>query len=224
MPGNRRARIEEAGKGASDADLATHVDRVCAVCVRLVGVTGAGLVLNADDDGPQTICVTDPVTEQMEELQFALGEGPGVDAHRLRRPVLEPDLATVDGERWPVFTPAALAKAIAAVFAFPLQIGAIRLGTLELYRDRAGPMADEQLADALLLADVAVDGILDLQALTRAAPCIRGSRTGATGPQCTRPPVSFRSSWPSRCPTPWPDFGRTPTPDSARSTTWPPTS
>lgn len=150
--------------GSDEADLATHGDNVCAACVRLVGVSGAALVLHANQDGADTICVTDPLTEQMEELQFALGEGPGVDAHQLRRPVLEPDLGAVQGERWPAFRRAALEKGIAAVFAFPLQIGVIRLGTFDLYRDRAGALDHEQLADALVLADVAIDGILDLQA------------------------------------------------------------
>lgn len=150
--------------GSTVADLATHADRVCAACVRLVGVSGAGLVLTADPDGAETICVTGPVTERMEELQFALGEGPGLDAHHLRRPVLEPDLGADDGERWPAFRRAALANGIAAVFAFPLHLGVIRLGTLDLYRDRAGALDHEQLADALVLADVAIDGILDLQA------------------------------------------------------------
>lgn len=148
---------------ATLTEMATHADRVCDACVRLVGVSGAALVLNADQ-GAETICVTDPATEQMEELQFALGEGPGVDAHHLRRPVLEADLGAVDGERWPAFRRAALENGIAAVFAFPLQLGVIRLGTLDLYRDRAGALDHEQLADALVLADVAIDGILDLQA------------------------------------------------------------
>jgi hypothetical protein len=164
MPTSRRARIQEAVGGSSEVDLATHTDRVCAACVRLVGVTGAGLMLRGNADGVETICVTDPMTEQIEELQFALGEGPGVDAHHLRRPVLEPDLGTVNGERWPAFRRAALATGIAAVFAFPLHIGVIRLGTLDLYRHAAGALDHEQLADALVLADVAIDGILDLQA------------------------------------------------------------
>jgi ANTAR domain len=164
MPETRRARIADAVSGSTVADLGTHTDRVCVACVRLVGVSGAGLVLTSDPDGAETICVTDPVTEKMEELQFALGEGPGVDAHHLRRPVREPDLGAVDGERWPAFRREALTNGIGAVFAFPLHLGVIRLGTLDLYRDRAGALDHEQLANALVLADVAIDGILDLQA------------------------------------------------------------
>jgi AmiR/NasT family two-component response regulator len=40
-----------------------------------------------------------------------------------------------------------------AVFAFPLQIGAIRVGVLSLWRGRPGGMDNDELATALVLAD-----------------------------------------------------------------------
>jgi hypothetical protein len=45
-----------------------------------------------------------------------------------------------------------------------LQVGAVRLGALNLYRDRPGPLSDEQHADALVMADVAAEALLVLQA------------------------------------------------------------
>ena len=51
-----------------------------------------------------------------------------------------------------------------AVFAFPLQIGAIRIGVLVLYRDRPGVLSEDELAYGLVLADVATQLILGLQA------------------------------------------------------------
>jgi hypothetical protein len=51
-----------------------------------------------------------------------------------------------------------------AVFAFPLRIGAIRIGVLDLYRDRPGLLTDDQHADSLVLANVAAEMILLLQA------------------------------------------------------------
>jgi hypothetical protein len=41
-------------------------------------------------------------------------------------------------ERWPTFLEGAGAAGVRAVFAFPLRIGAITLGALDLYRDRPG--------------------------------------------------------------------------------------
>ena len=43
--------------------------------------------------------------------------------------------------RWPVFAPAARQAGAAAVFAFPLQVGAIRAGVMGLYRERPGPLS-----------------------------------------------------------------------------------
>jgi AmiR/NasT family two-component response regulator len=51
----------------------------------------------------------------------------------------------------------------AAVFAFPLVVGAIRAGVLGLYRDRPGPLSDFQLGDALVFADTATMLLLDAQ-------------------------------------------------------------
>ena len=45
-----------------------------------------------------------------------------------------------------------------AVFSFPLQIGAIRLGSLDCYRDAPGPFAAPAISDALVLADMATPG------------------------------------------------------------------
>jgi hypothetical protein len=64
-------------------------------------------------------------------------------------------------ERWPVFTPAARGSGARAVFALPLQIGAIRLGVLDLYRATPGPLRQSELADALAYADAVGTLLLD---------------------------------------------------------------
>jgi AmiR/NasT family two-component response regulator len=47
------------------------------------------------------------------------------------------------------------------MFAFPLQIGGIRLGTLDFYRRRPGGMSVEAIADAAVLADLATLALLE---------------------------------------------------------------
>ena len=45
-------------------------------------------------DVPQgSLCTTNEMSDLIEQLQYALGEGPCVDAYRQDWPVLEPDLA-----------------------------------------------------------------------------------------------------------------------------------
>jgi hypothetical protein len=78
--------------------------------------------------------------------------------------VLEPDLANPAVVRWPAFAQAGVKAGVLAVFAFPVHQGAIGIGVLALYRDRPGALSDEELARGLVLADVATQVILSLQA------------------------------------------------------------
>jgi hypothetical protein len=57
-----------------------------------------------------------------------------------------------------------VAQGVRAVFAFPLRVGAIRIGVLALYRDGEGGLSADEFADGLVLAEVAVQLILGLQA------------------------------------------------------------
>ena len=50
------------------------------------------------------------------------------------------------------------------MFGFPLRVGTVRLGPLNLYRDRPGPLSGDQHADALVVADVAARWVLEAQA------------------------------------------------------------
>jgi hypothetical protein len=121
-------------------------------------------------DGPAgTVAVTDGSAGELEELQFSLGEGPCVDASRIGRPVLQPDVARTGPPRWPAFAEEALAAGLRAVFAFPLRVGAIRVGVLDLYRDTVGVLTAEQMAQALAFADAATMIVLNLASASAGA-------------------------------------------------------
>ncbi|GAB3830515.1 GAF domain-containing protein [Kribbella italica] len=136
--------------------------RLCASATKSVPVSGAGVALMTPTGHGGTLAATAGPAEVMENLQQTLGEGPCLNASRDRRPVLEHDLARA-AARWPAFAPAASESGIAAVFAFPLQVGAIRLGVLDLYRDVPGPLDSLQLGEALDYAAAATTILLDLQ-------------------------------------------------------------
>lgn len=137
---------------------------MCEVCAEATGMTGAGIMLMSGDVPRGSVCTTDDVSEVIEQLQYDLGEGPCVDAYQDDRPVAEPDLARPRSPRWPAFTGPAVDAGARAVFGFPLQVGAVRLGALNLYRARPGPLTDDQHADALVMADIAAQAVLVLQA------------------------------------------------------------
>jgi hypothetical protein len=137
---------------------------VCAAVVPGVEVTGAWLSAARDAEAGHLMQLTDAVSGTLAELQLTLGEGPLLDASVSGGPVLASDLADAEsGARWPAFAPAAGWAGAAAVFAFPLVVGAIRAGVLGLYRDRPGPLTDFQLGDALTFADTATVLLLDAQ-------------------------------------------------------------
>src|SRR6202034_4375082 len=138
--------------------------RLCEVGADVIAVSGAGVMLMSGDLPHGSVCTTDAVSSLIEELQYTLGEGPCVDAFRQERPILEPDLIHPTTPRWFGFAPPAIEAGAQAVFGFPLQVGAIRLGALNLYRDRPGRLTDEQHADGLVLGDIAASAILVLQA------------------------------------------------------------
>lgn len=150
-------RLFDQGEGFTTA-------RLCQVCAEISGATGAGVMLMAGDIPRGSVCSTDAVSALIEQLQFDLGEGPCVDAYHQDRPVLEPDLADPHAPRWLAFTGPAVAAGARAVFGFPLQVGAVRLGALNLYNDRPGDLTDDQYIDALIMADVAAQAVLLLQA------------------------------------------------------------
>jgi ANTAR domain len=137
---------------------------VCAAVVPGVAVTGAWLSAARDAEAGHLMEVTDELSRQLADLQLTLGEGPLLDASAFGGPALASDLADVEsGLRWPAFAPAAYLAGAAAVFVFPLVVGAIRAGALGLYRDRPGPLSDFQLGDALTFADTATMLLLDAQ-------------------------------------------------------------
>ncbi len=161
MAGDRLRRVLAAlsagGDGWSSA-------RLCGACPGIVGVNGAGVMLMSGDIPRGSLCATDEVSQLIEELQYSLGEGPCVDAHHQDKVVAEPDLADPVTRRWPAFTPPALQAGVRAVFGFPLRVGTVRLGALNLYRDLPGPLTGDQHADALVVADLAARWVLEAQA------------------------------------------------------------
>lgn len=127
-------------------------------------MTGAGVMLMSGDVPRGSLCASNEVSQLIEELQYTLGEGPCVDAYQQDRVVAEPDLADPVTRRWIAFAPPALEAGVRAVFGFPLRVGTVRLGAIDLYRDRSGPLSDDQHADALVMADVTARWVLEAQA------------------------------------------------------------
>ncbi|MDQ1426382.1 MAG: hypothetical protein QOD72_3880 [Acidimicrobiaceae bacterium] len=176
MAGDRLLRILA---HLQHGDSAPHAPaRLCEVAAEVVGVTGSGVMLMSGDVPRGSVCSSNDVSTLIEDLQYTLGEGPCVDAYHQDRPVLEPNLADPATPRWLGFTPPAVAAGARAIFGFPLQVGAVRLGALNLYRDARGPLTDDQHADALVMAGVVARAVLDMQAHAAAGALDAGLESG----------------------------------------------
>lgn len=125
---------------------------VVAAFVRLLPVDGGAVLLMIDRTRWRTATATDAAVTALEDLQLTAGEGPSIEAYVTGGPVLLPDLAAA-ATRWPAFVSEA-PDAVSAFFSFPLQVGAVRFGVLDLYRRTSGRLDGPALTDALRLADL----------------------------------------------------------------------
>jgi len=147
---------------AHAADAEVGLEHIGATMVTVAGVTGVAIAVRLPATPREAVYASDRVATELEELILTLGEGPSVDA--LDGPVLVSDLAHAEcATRWPAFTDAAMSAGVRALFSLPLRVGAVRLGVMDLYRDKPGALERSQLADALVLADTACALLLDGQ-------------------------------------------------------------
>jgi GAF domain-containing protein len=119
------------------ADLAVATVPACDTC----GVT------LAVDGKMGTRVATDPLANQVDEIQYGVGHGPCIDAVHAGEPFRVDDMATET--RWPAFCPQAAAVGVAASYSAPLKVGDEVVGALNLY-SLAGRFGetDEQVVTA----------------------------------------------------------------------------
>ena len=108
-----------------DGALGPH--ELCLSCVRVLPVDRAALTIGDASSTWEPLGATDDTAARIESHQAIAGEGPAVDAAERGGPVLIEDLST-QFDRWPGFTSALGSDAHGAMFALPLQIGAIAIG------------------------------------------------------------------------------------------------
>ena len=172
MAAERTVRVWEWIAAAHDGQGPVSVAAVGRAAVRWLGVDGASVTAMSGPAAREPLFASDERSARLEDLQFTTGEGPGGGDFWLGSPELIPDLELAAG-RWPGFAPAAVAAGARAMFAVPLQAGAIRVGVLSLYRAKPGPLAAGKLADLLVMAGIALQMLLDAAAGVSGRPGYR---------------------------------------------------
>lgn len=145
------------------ADLSSAWERnksLCAPFLDVLPIDGAGISMLGAPFGSQTVCASDSVVAHLDEFQIDLGEGPCWKAQTTRRPVLTSNIRDASSDDWPVFAEAIRDCKVGALYAFPLLIGPLSIGAIDLYSGRTGELNEEQVADAADLAAIAARQVL----------------------------------------------------------------
>ncbi len=132
----------------------------CAPFLSVIPVKGAAISTIGTLVAPETLCATDEAAARLDEVQFDLGEGPCWEALSTGRPVLERDIRTSTRGEWPAFIEAIRDLPVRGVYAFPLTIGRLNVGIIDLYSEEPADLQDIHKRDAEALASIAARQIL----------------------------------------------------------------
>ena len=123
-----------------DFDLVDVLDELARDCVRLLGVTAAGLLLAGPTGDLHVMAASSEQTRLLELFQLQGEQGPCLDCFHSGEPVSATDLAT-QSQRWPLFARAALDTGYRSVHALPLRLRQQILGALNLFGDKPGALS-----------------------------------------------------------------------------------
>jgi transcriptional regulator with GAF, ATPase, and Fis domain len=147
-----------------DFDLVDVLDELARDCVRLLGVTAAGLLLAGPTGELHVMAASSEQTRLLELFQLQREEGPCLDCYHSGEPVSAADL-TLQPQRWPLFAEAALDTGYRSVHALPMRLRHQILGALNLFSERQGALGEPAARLGQALADMATITILHERAL-----------------------------------------------------------
>lgn len=127
--------------------------------VELLGADAAGLMLADQRGALQLMASSVGRARDLEVFELQMREGPCLDCFATGRPIVNLDLAEAR-ERWPLFTPAAVAAGFRATHALPLRLRRQVVGAMNLFTVDARRLDDEHVAVGQAMADVATIGLL----------------------------------------------------------------
>jgi GAF domain-containing protein len=159
--------VELADTLVADFDVVELLSLLADRCVEVLDVGAAGLMLVAPDGDLRVMASSSEAMRVLELFELQAHEGPCLDCYRSGRPVVNQDLATVNG-RWPRFAPEALAAGFRSVHALPMRLRGSVIGALNLFHAEAGEMTSPDVEAAQALADVATIAILQHRATLEA--------------------------------------------------------
>jgi hypothetical protein len=134
-------------------DLQEGLTRLAAFTARSLPGTFRCSVTLIGDGTPMTMAASGRRGDELDDVQYATGQGPGLDATRTRTLVTCADLGADD--RWPALSACAKRFGVGAVTSVPLDVRRHSVGALNLY-------AAESVEPSQLLTAMAVAGQSEL--------------------------------------------------------------
>ena len=158
--------VELADTLVDDFDVIDFLHVLAGRCVELLDVAAAGIVLADQDGSLRPVAASDERARLLELFEAQNDEGPCRDCYQQGTAVVSVDLDAAR-ERWPQFTPRAIAAGFRAANALPLRLRSQVIGSLNLFHAGPGGLDIAELRVAQALADAATIGILQQRSVRR---------------------------------------------------------
>jgi len=137
-----------------------------------------GITLRGDHGRPYTVATTDELTRTLDELQYAEGEGPCLEALDSGVPVFVTDMATET--RWAPYPEHALEVGARSSMSYPLFSGEGAIGTLNLYAFEPLAPGPSMQARAAHIAEHAAGAVAIALRIAEHSKAIDNLRTALT--------------------------------------------
>jgi GAF domain-containing protein len=151
--------VELADNLVDDFDIVELLSTLSERCVDILDIAAAGIMLADADGNLRAMTSSNDAMRVVELFEIQSHEGPCLDSYRSGQPVVNQNLATVNG-RWPRFAPVAVKAGFLAADAIPMRLRGQIIGALNLFRTETGSLNADDVAVAQALADLATIAIL----------------------------------------------------------------
>ncbi len=151
--------VELADTLVDDFDIVDLLTTLSSRCVEILDVDAAGIMLVGPGDGLRAAASSSEAMRIVELFELQSEEGPCWDCYLTGLPVVNQDLAAVNGH-WPTFAPVAVAAGFRAADAVPMRLRDNIIGALNLFSTAPGSLTETDLIVARALADIATIAIL----------------------------------------------------------------
>ena len=162
-----RSLVEMADTLVGDYDIVDLLTGLTDRCVRLLGVSAAGVMLASPGGSLGLVASSSEAMRLLELFELQAQEGPCLDAFRTGERVAHEKLEAGSG-RWPSFAAAAVGAGFQSASALPLRLRDVTLGALNLLSVTQTPMDEADIIVARAFADLATLSIVQHRASAEA--------------------------------------------------------